>query len=89
MACSEKSSEDCLECRRCLVLKYVRFGISKFLFSPLHVNHKDIQCVEEKPVSAGFINLTKMQTFGESYGLKLKPKKDDVELIKTFLRGGK
>jgi len=85
--CNKDVSENCLDCKKCIILKYVRFGLTDFLFSPLHISHTLITLPDNNPISAGFVNISKMKVFGYSEGLCLKPKKDDEEIIKVFLRG--
>jgi hypothetical protein len=85
--CNKKVSNECIDCRKCIIMKYVRFGLTDFLFSPIHIPHNSINLYNNKAISAGFINLSKMKVFGYSESLGLKPKKDDEEIIKVFLRG--
>lgn len=37
-----------------------------------------------RPISAGFFDLDTLKTYGESTGLKMKPRPEDADLIKTF-----
>lgn len=65
-----------------IVLKYVRNASHDFIFGLINIDHKKL--VTKEPISAGFVDLTKMETFGYSIGLSLKPKKEDIELIKML-----
>lgn len=87
--CNDKASEKCLDCRKCIIMKYVRNGFLDFVFAPTHILHRTIACTREEPVSAGFVNLSKMQVFGHSEGLGLKSKEEDSDLIKTLIWGCK
>lgn len=66
-----------------IIMKYVRNESHDFVFGLINIDHRKL--VTRNPVSAGFIDLTKMETFGYSISLNLKPKDDDVELIKLLL----
>jgi len=82
--CNKKSDDYCIDCKKCIILKYVRFGLTDFVFLPLHINHSSVS-LYKKPISAGFVNISRMQTFGQSISLSLKPKKDDEDIIKSIL----
>lgn len=83
--CKKKTIDKCLDCKKCIILKYVRTDVTDFFFFPIHINHSKILSISKDIISAGFFNLTKMETFGESISLGKRPKKDDIEIIKVIL----
>lgn len=84
--CNLKSNEKCLDCKKCIIMKYVRFDFTDFVFLPLHIPHNNIFLKSGKePISAGFLNITKMEVFGKSESLNLNRKKDDITMISLFL----
>lgn len=87
--CNKKPSNACLDCRKCIIVKYVRLDITDFIFLPIHINHSKVLPIANKIISAGFLNITKMNTFGDSISLNKKPKQDDIEIIKLLLRGNR
>ncbi len=84
--CSKDPSEYCLDCKNCLIMKYVRFGVTDYIFLPLHVPHNYVSLKDNKQLSAGFYNFDKNKTFGHSESLKLKPKKEDSEIIRILFK---
>ncbi len=85
--CNKHSDERCLDCRKCVILKFVRFGFTDYVFLPLHVPHVCVILKDNKPISAGFYNFSKRHAFGHSEGLKIGIKKDDSEIISVLLGG--
>jgi hypothetical protein len=78
--------ESCLSCEKCLIVKYVKFDVSTFIFLPMHVPHNFVRrCSDMNPVSAGFFNITKGIAFGRSVGLNLASDPDDSSIIRILL----
>jgi len=78
-------SEKCLSCKKCLVVKYVRFDISTFVLLPLHVAHNSVKYLDVEPISAGFFNITKGIAFGHSESLNLESTPNDSFALKVLL----
>jgi hypothetical protein len=79
--------ENCLSCEKCLIVKYVKFDSTTFVFLPLHVPHNFVSsCSSTPPVSAGFFNITKGIAFGRSVGLNLASDPDDSFIIRVLLK---
>lgn len=71
-------------------MKYIIFksgDLLKPIIFPDHIAHSEIICKNAIPVSAGFfkIDFGDITVYGESVSLKLKPRKQDNELIKISL----
>lgn len=79
-------SEKCLSCKKCLILKYVKFDLTTFVLLPLHIGHDFVKCCSKtEPISAGFYNVTKKVVFGCSESLNLKSCHSDSRVIECFL----
>lgn len=67
-------------------MKYIRFESLGIILFDHHINHYDMAtCVNDKPISAGFIerdfNTNKVVCAGNSISLKLSPLPDDTEKL--------